>query len=533
MIGLLIQDNAYEQDLRDLLMSFYPGETYAHEIKDGVEFYVETRRGEGRISVCIWGREEGQPGAGGPLTEAGNGQPGVGSPLTEAGNPQPLPGNGQPAHKDSSALPGTPEGLESFRLEAYRTGESDQSDHAATKNVVKQMFYHMLVKRTGRKLPWGSLTGIRPSKIALTRLEEGWKEEDIRTFMKDTYMASDEKIGLSIEIAAREKKLLEPLDYERGYSLYVGIPFCPTTCLYCSFTSYPINKWTGRTGLYLEALFRELEYTAKKMEGRPLDTIYFGGGTPTSLPAGDLDSILCKLERLFDTKHVLEFTVEAGRPDSITPEKLTVLRSHGITRISINPQTMNQRTLDLIGRRHTVEMVRERFAMARELGFDNINMDLIMGLPEENLDDVHRTLEEVKKLSPDSLTVHSLAIKRAARLNMFKEEYGNLKISNTPEMIDLSAACAREMGMEPYYLYRQKNMAGNFENVGYSLPGKACIYNILIMEEMQTIAACGAGTTTKVVFPSENRRERCENVKEVEQYISRIDEMIRRKERVL
>ena len=171
--------------------------------------------------------------------------------------------------------------------------------------------------------------------------------------------------------------------------------------------------------------------------------------------------------------------------------------------------------------------------MAREMGFDNINMDLIMGLPEETLEDVCHTLEEMRALKPDSLTVHSLAIKRAARINMFKEEYGNLHINNTPEMIALSAECARQLGMEPYYLYRQKNMAGNFENVGYSLPGKACIYNILIMEEMQTIAACGAGTTTKVVFPSENRRERCENVKDVEQYIARIDEMLERKDKIL
>ena len=203
-----------------------------------------------------------------------------------------------------------------------RTGASDLSDHSATKNVVKKMFYQMLMERTGTRLPWGSLTGIRPTKIALTRLEEGWSGDDIRSFMKETYMASDEKINLSLEIAAREKKLLEPLDYERGYSLYVGIPFCPTTCLYCSFTSYPISKWTGRTGLYLEALFKELEYTAGKMKGRPLDTIYFGGGTPTSLPAEDIHAILCKLEDLFDTAHALEFTVEAGRPDSITEEKL-------------------------------------------------------------------------------------------------------------------------------------------------------------------------------------------------------------------
>ena len=264
-----------------------------------------------------------------------------------------------------------------------------------------------------------------------------------------------------------------------------------------------------------------------------MDAVYFGGGTPTSLEAGEIDSILCKLDRLFDLSRALEFTVEAGRPDSITREKLQVLRDHGITRISINPQTMNQSTLDLIGRRHTVEMVKERYYMAREMGFDNINMDLIMGLPQEGMDEVRRTLDEIRAMKPDSLTVHSLAIKRAARLNMFKEDYEGLTIQNTPEMIDLSAACARELGMEPYYLYRQKNMAGNFENVGYALPGKACIYNILIMEEMQTIVACGAGTTTKVVFPAENRRERCENVKEVEQYISRIDEMIGRKERIL
>ena len=508
MIGLLIQDNAYEQDIRELLMSFYPGETYAHEVRDELWFYVETRLGQGEISVLIWDRDGGGDGGRNGLDQ---------------GRGEDCPAGTSPEE----------EGPVSWKLAMARTGASDLSDHSATKNVVKKMFYQMLMERTGARLPWGSLTGIRPTKIALTRLEEGWSGDDIRSFMKETYMASDEKINLSLEIAAREKKLLEPLDYERGYSLYVGIPFCPTTCLYCSFTSYPISKWTGRTGLYLEALFKELEYTAGKMKGRPLDTIYFGGGTPTSLPAEDIHAILCKLEDLFATAHALEFTGEAGRPDSITEEKLQVLRDHGITRISINPQTMNQKTLDLIGRRHTVEMVKERFWMAREMGFDNINMDLIMGLPEEDMDDVRHTLHEVKKLAPDSLTVHSLAIKRAARLNMFKEQYGDLKISNTPEMIDLSAACAREMGMEPYYLYRQKNMAGNFENVGYSLPGKACIYNILIMEEMQTIAACGAGTTTKVVFPSENRRERCENVKEVEQYISRIDEMIGRKEKIL
>lgn len=518
MIGLLIQDNAYEQDIRELLMSFYPGETYAHEVKENVDFYVQTRLKDGEAAIGIWEKlENGEESAGAAVNVAG----------VEAKD------SAVSVEKQTDSNMSAPEGLEGWTLTTHSAGKADLSDHSSTKNVIKKLFYQMLVGRTGHELPWGSLTGIRPTKIALSRLEDGWKEDDIRRFMKETYMTSDEKINLSVEIAAREKRLMEPINYDSGYSLYVGIPFCPTTCLYCSFTSYPISKWKGRTGLYLEALFKELEYTAEKMKGRPLDTIYFGGGTPTSLPAEDIDAILCKLEQLFDTKNVLEFTVEAGRPDSITEEKLKVLASHGISRISINPQTMNQKTLDLIGRRHTVENVKEKFHMARELGFDNINMDLIMGLPGEDLDDVKHTLEEIEALKPDSLTVHSLAIKRAARLNMFKEEYADLKISNTPEMIALSEACARRMGMEPYYLYRQKNMAGNFENVGYSLPGKACLYNILIMEELATIVACGAGTTTKVVFPSENRRERCENVKEVEQYISRIDEMIGRKEKIL
>ena len=497
MIGLLIQDNVFEQDIRELLMSFYPGEVYAHEVKEGVDFYVESRLDGGQVRLLDWDEKDKSK----ETKETG-----------ESLRPAPAP---------------------RFALAMDRSRPADLGDRLGAKNVIKQLLYEMLCERTGRTMPWGSLSGIRPTKIALTCLEEGWKPEEIRDYMKKTYMASDEKIDLCIEIAAREKELLAPVDYERGYSLYVGIPFCPTTCLYCSFTSYPIGKWKGRTGLYLGALFQELEYTARKMAGRPLDTIYFGGGTPSSLEAEDLEAILCKVESLFDTKNVLEFTVEAGRPDSITREKLQVLRDHGITRISINPQTMNQKTLDLIGRRHTVEQVKDTFYMARELGFDNINMDLIMGLPQEGISEVEYTLGEIRSLRPDSLTVHSLAIKRAARLNMFKEDYSNLTIRNTPEMIEMSMGCAREMGMEPYYLYRQKNMAGNFENVGYALPGKACLYNILIMEEMQTIAACGAGTTTKVVFPAQNRRERCENVKEVEQYIERIDEMIGRKEKIL
>ena len=409
----------------------------------------------------------------------------------------------------------------------------DYEDRFETKNRIKRRLYVLLMGETGKQLPWGTLTGIRPTKIAMTKLAEGALPEEIFRYMKETYFTSDEKIRLSIEIAQRERQLLSAIDYKNGYSLYIGIPFCPTTCLYCSFTSYPIGQWKERTGEYLEALFREMDYVAEEKRGCTLDTVYFGGGTPTSLSPEDLDILITRLKKTFDFSTVQEFTVEAGRPDSITREKLQVLKNHGVTRISINPQTMKEETLKLIGRRHTVEDVKERFQMAREMGFDNINMDLIIGLPEEGLEDVRTTMEEVKALAPDSVTVHSLAIKRAARLNTMKEVYKDLKITNTQEMIDLTAQYAREMGLEPYYLYRQKNMAGNFENVGYAAPGKACIYNVLIMEEQQTIIGCGAGTTTKRLFPEENRIERAENVKDVEQYISRIDEMIERKRRLL
>ena len=276
-----------------------------------------------------------------------------------------------------------------------------------------------------------------------------------------------------------------------------------------------------------------MDYTAAKMAGRPLDTVYLGGGTPTSLPAEDLDLLLNRLRAAFPVEQALELTVEAGRPDSITREKLLVLKRHGVTRISINPQTMKQETLDLIGRRHSVEMVKETFAMARELGFDNINMDLIIGLPGESSRDVKDTMEQVKELNPDSVTVHSLAIKRASRLKLLWEEYRDKTGQDIDAMAEITARAARDMGLEPYYLYRQKNMAGNFENVGYAAPGKACIYNILIMEELQTILACGAGTTTKLIFPAENRKERVENVKDADQYVERIDEMLERKEKML
>ena len=409
-----------------------------------------------------------------------------------------------------------------------RKFEVDFSDRKSTKNRLKQEIYGLLREYTGQSLPWGTLTGIRPTKIPMAFLEEGREEESIRSYMRETYFASEEKISLSIQVARRELALLQKIDYDRGYSLYIGIPFCPSTCLYCSFTSYPISLWEERIGEYLDALEKEIDFASQHFRDKKLNAVYIGGGTPTTLSPSQLTRLIEKIKSSFDLKDCLEFTVEAGRPDSITREKLMVLREQGISRISINPQTMKEETLKIIGRHHTVQQARDSFYLARELGFDNINMDLILGLPGEDVRDVEKTMEEVRKLAPDNLTIHSLALKRGARLNMFREEYKDLTFENTWETIEMTGRLAGEMGMTPYYLYRQKNMAGNFENVGYALPGKAGVYNILIMEEKQTIVALGAGSITKRVY-GDGRIERCDNVKDIAQYMGRIDEMIERK----
>ena len=413
----------------------------------------------------------------------------------------------------------------------------DFSNRTETKNALKENLYELLVELTGHALPWGTLTGIRPTKIPMQMLDEGKTEKEIATYMKQTYLTSDEKIDLSIAIAQRERALLSQLDYKNGYSLYIGIPFCPSTCLYCSFTSYPLATWKTQVDHYLDALEKELDYVAAKNYDKKLNSIYIGGGTPTTLEPYQLDRLIRKIKCSFDLGNCIEFTVEAGRPDSITEEKLKVLRKNGISRISINPQTMKQETLDIIGRHHTVEQTIESFRLARKLGFDNINMDLIMGLPEEDLSDVRNTMEILKELDPDNITIHSLAIKRAARLNIFKDRYESMMMVNTQEHMDLCAKYCYQMGLSPYYLYRQKGMAGNMENVGYAKPGKAGVYNVLIMEERQTIIACGAGASTKRVWPEPNadgtyRIERCENVKDVGLYIARIDEMIARKQKL-
>ena len=428
--------------------------------------------------------------------------------------------------------------FEENRIRIQVDGSEGQTDLSrpeeknVVKNELKQLLYRMLSAKTGKELPWGSLTGIRPAKIAMQLLEEGKTQEEIRSYMEQTYYCSQEKADLAIGIACREKEILKDIHYEQGYSLYVGIPFCPTTCLYCSFTSFPITVWRERVEEYLGALEKEMDFVQEAFRDKVLDSVYIGGGTPTTLEPDQLRRLLSRLREAFDFSQVKEFTVEAGRADSITADKLRVLKEFGVTRISVNPQTMNQKTLDLIGRRHTVEQVKEAFALARREGFDNINMDLILGLPGEDLPEVQHTMEEIKKLSPDSLTVHSLAVKKASRMMQWIEKNGLGLLHNTEETIQLAARTAEKMNLHPYYLYRQKNMTGNLENVGYAREGCYGLYNILIMEEKQSIMAIGAGTISKAVHP-DGRIERCENVKELPLYLEKIDEMIERKRRLL
>ena len=406
--------------------------------------------------------------------------------------------------------------------------KTETADGVTMQHAVRSAVYHMLKEKTGQHFPWGMLTGIRPAKTINTYMDTGLTKAESIKKMIETYEMSPEKAELAATVATAERSILEKAD-KNGISLYIGIPFCPTRCLYCSFTSYPIDIYKTKVDGYVEALIKELKFLGEKAQGKRLDSIYIGGGTPTSLTAEQLDKIMAAGSGKFDLSNILEYTVEAGRPDTITAEKLKVIKKNGASRISVNPQTMNDETLRLIGRKHTVDDIKRVFYEARSIGHDNINMDLILGLPGEGEDEVKNTMEEIKKLSPESLTVHTLAVKRASRLKETLGEYDLAKAMLMENILGLSAKGAAEMGLAPYYMYRQKNMLGSFENVGYAKKGFESIYNVVIMEETQSIYAAGAGASTKLYDPETDRIERIFNVKNVDEYIGRIDEMIDRK----
>ncbi len=441
------------------------------------------------------------------------------------------------------------EGTANRRSVSFSDGNAssgDENRRILVKNALKGCLYELLSSMTGITLPWGNLTGIRPVKLASeflkaeqsreTNPEKGSgtpKERAVRD-LTDTYYVSRKKAHLAVSIAEREQKILSRIHPEEGFSLYIGIPFCPSICLYCSFSSGTIGVWQKEADHYVDTLIKEIRACGRGagrpcFPGKKLQTVYIGGGTPTVLTPEQLERLFCALGENFDMDHVLEFTCEAGRPDTITAEKLKVLKRHHVSRISINPQTMNQKTLDLIGRKHTVEQTAEAFHLARSMGFDNINMDLIVGLPGEGLAEVDRTMQALEELDPDDITVHALALKRAARLALHMDEYEAISFQASDDIMERTQETCSRLGMTPYYLYRQKNMAGNFENVGCAKPGCAGLYNILIMEEVQSILALGASGSTKIICP-DGRIERIENVKDVRSYLDRIDEMIARKD---
>ena len=403
------------------------------------------------------------------------------------------------------------------------------------KRLIKKNYTCAVTKafcRTAQKirnvnLPWGVMSGIRPAKVVRQYHEDGYSYDEIKNILMSLYEVSEKKAELAIRVAKNEKLILSDIG-KNSVSIYIGIPFCPTRCLYCSFVSTDLKKSGKYTDAFVRLLVKEIEKTSQILSDLSLyaQNIYIGGGTPTSLSVNQLKDIFDAIEKYLKNEKLKEFTLEAGRPDTITKEKLIAAKNAGVNRISINPQTMNDVTLKKIGRRHSSDMIREAFRLARECGFDNINMDLIAGLPDESVDMFKYSLNEIIKMNPENITVHSMCIKKAAALRFSEIELTKSKDMN--EMLDYTARVMKNTKREPYYMYRQKNISGNLENVGYAEKSRMSFYNINIMEEAQTIIALGGGAVTKIV--KGDRIERIFNFKDPYEYINRFDEIIAKKE---
>ncbi len=392
----------------------------------------------------------------------------------------------------------------------------------------RQLFY-CFEKLTTYRPNWGILTGVRPAKLFLRYCNE-YGLEYAENFFKNKFLVSEQKLDLCKKAVKGEERIIS-LSRENSFSLYLSIPFCPTRCSYCSFVSHSIEKAKDIIPQYVELLCRELKITAdiaKKLNLR-LETVYMGGGTPTTLNAEQLNSVLNAVRENFDMSCVREFTVEAGRPDTIDADKLRVIKQNGVTRISINPQTMNDSVLKVIGRKHTAEDTVNAFNLARKIGFDNINMDLIAGLPTDTFENFKNTLEEILKLDPESVTVHSLSMKRASTLNTTGQHSEIEAGGQAAKMVDYSREILEQNGILPYYMYRQSKTVGNLENVGYAKPGYEGLYNVYIMDETHTILACGASAVTKLKDNSKKNIQRIFNFKYPYEYINGFDELISRK----
>ncbi len=397
--------------------------------------------------------------------------------------------------------------------------------------VLCELLYRLLSDAFNVTQAWGLVTGVRPVKLLRRLIAEQGEDEAMR-WMRERLLVSEDKLALCKNTLQAENKLLA-LSKPESFSLYVSIPFCPTRCDYCSFVSQTVTRAAKLVPAYVQNLAKELEYTATiaKELGLRLETVYFGGGTPTTLSAEQLGFLTDCIAKQFDLSHVREYTVEAGRPDTVTKEKLRVLKTAGVSRISINPQTLNDEVLQHIGRKHTAAQFYEAFNLARRCSHDNINTDLIAGLPSDSYESFVRTMDGILQLSPESVTVHTLSMKRAANLNLQKRaDYRTA--DDAARMVAHSAACLPNAGYHPYYLYRQSRTVGNQENVGWAKDSKDGLYNVYIMDETHTILACGAGAVSKLKKPNSEYLERIFNYKFPYEYNDSFGEMLNRKDTV-
>ncbi len=394
------------------------------------------------------------------------------------------------------------------------------------------ILFNLLSELTGMNPPWGILTGVRPIKL-FRKYKSAGGTDFAKTRFRDVLRVSDEKISLAEETEKYESAIIARL-HDNSFSLYISVPFCPSRCSYCSFVSESVERTEKLVEPYTQLLCREIELTAEyaHRNNLRLETVYMGGGTPTTLSAHQLQSVLGTVSRCFDLSSCAEFTVEAGRPDTITRDKLIAVANCGADRVSINPQTLNDDILKSVGRRHTAQQTLDAFALARDLSFNHINMDLIAGLPSESCESFMSTLQSVTDLAPESVTVHTLAMKRSSYLNQSGRAMYARDAAAVQSMLAFADKKLHECGYHPYYLYRQRKMVGNMENVGWCKEGRECLYNVYIMDETHTILACGAGAVTKLRDVSADTIERIYNFKYPYEYINRFDELIKRKERI-
>ena len=397
--------------------------------------------------------------------------------------------------------------------------------------ILSKLLFTVLCRITGLTPEWGVITGVRPVKRVNEMLDFGHTESEIKSRLMSDFLVSEHKADIAIKTANGQREILSSVK-DNSFSLYISIPFCPTRCSYCSFVSQSVDKALNQVDDYVSNLLSEIDYTAKivKRLGLLLDTVYIGGGTPTVLSAVKLRSVMTKISECFDTSHIREFTVEAGRADTITKDKLIAIKECGANRISINPQTLNDSVLKAIGRKHTAKDFYSSFYLARQEGFDVINTDLIAGLPTDTPESFRGTVDGILKLAPENITVHTLSVKRASNINLNSQ----LDVLRNPagEMVEYATKTLSENGYSPYYLYRQKNMVGNLENIGWEKGGTQSLYNIFIMEESQTVIALGAGASTKLVDKKDRRIERVFNYKYAVDYNRNFDLMLKKKDEI-